>query len=177
MSKVEFRDRVKIKHIATGKHLHSHNFKSKTGSHQQEITCYGRFDNNDWFEFKGKHESNERYNCKKGKKIKNGKVIRLEHVETGKNLHSHSGHRSQSSKQQEVTGFGTDGIGDGNDNWKIEFDGKKLTVGLKFKLVHVNTNHRLHSHNGHKTGNQQEVTCFAGSDDNDYWEIIEIAGK
>ena len=40
---------------------------------------------------------------------------------TGKNLHSHHGVPSPLSRHNnEVTGFGTDGEGDGSDNWQLE---------------------------------------------------------
>ena len=41
-----------------------------------------------------------------------GDTIRLEHMETQKNLHSHLGMSSPISHNQEVSGFGDDGDGD-----------------------------------------------------------------
>ena len=52
--------------------------------------------------------------------MKCGSTIRLEHMETGKNLHSHSEHKGPISRKNEVSGFGDDGEGDSYDNWQIE---------------------------------------------------------
>src|SRR6267142_2139237 len=46
--------------------------------------------------------------------------LRLEHVPTGRNLHSHDGCKSPISDQGEVTAYGTGGLGDPNDNWSVE---------------------------------------------------------
>ena len=44
--------------------------------------------------------------------------IRLEHVETGRNLHTHD-FQSPLSRKQEVSAFGEEGEGDSLDNWRI----------------------------------------------------------
>jgi len=51
--------------------------------------------------------------------IKCGEIIRLTHLETQVNLHSHEV-KSPLSRQQEVSGFGQgDGNGDNGDDWKV----------------------------------------------------------
>jgi dolichyl-phosphate-mannose--protein O-mannosyl transferase len=50
--------------------------------------------------------------------VKCNDIIRLEHISTGKNLHSHKV-ASPQSNQQEVSGFGNKGEGDTCDNWKV----------------------------------------------------------
>eukprot|EP00551_Chaetoceros_affinis_P010470 CAMPEP_0203665476 /NCGR_PEP_ID=MMETSP0090-20130426/2684_1 /ASSEMBLY_ACC=CAM_ASM_001088 /TAXON_ID=426623 /ORGANISM="Chaetoceros affinis, Strain CCMP159" /LENGTH=220 /DNA_ID=CAMNT_0050529041 /DNA_START=94 /DNA_END=756 /DNA_ORIENTATION=+ len=57
--------------------------------------------------------------CKVGSKIAYGTKIRLSHVETTCNLHSHT-MRSPLSGQQEVTGFGEKGEGDKGDDWLVQ---------------------------------------------------------
>ena len=57
--------------------------------------------------------------CTIGKKIPYGTKIRFTHVQTKNNLHSHN-MRSPISNQQEVSGFGEDGIGDSGDDWMIQ---------------------------------------------------------
>jgi dolichyl-phosphate-mannose--protein O-mannosyl transferase len=54
-----------------------------------------------------------------GQPIKCNEIIRLTHLETMKNLHSHDV-KSPLSRQQEVSGFGEgDGIGDNGDDWRV----------------------------------------------------------
>ena len=47
-------------------------------------------------------------------------MIRLEHMASGKNLHSHGEHKGPISRKNEVSGFGDDGEGDQADNWLVE---------------------------------------------------------
>jgi dolichyl-phosphate-mannose--protein O-mannosyl transferase len=48
-----------------------------------------------------------------------GSIIRLTHLNTMKNLHSHEV-KSPLSRQQEVSGYGTgDGLGDNGDDWEV----------------------------------------------------------
>ena len=52
----------------------------------------------------------------------------------------------------------------------------KIRYGSRVVLEHVNTQYRLHSHihrypNYDKSSQQQQVTCFSGSDSNDYWIV------
>ena len=57
--------------------------------------------------------------CKTGTKIAFGTRMRLTHVQTTCNLHSHT-MRSPLSGQQEVTGFGERGEGDRADDWIVQ---------------------------------------------------------
>lgn len=90
--------------------------------------------------------------CKTGEPILCGDKIRLEHNLTGKNLHSHNTHRAALSGGQEVTAYGSDGYGDGADDWKIECfveskswwggstEGEGKVFGkTKFYLQHIDT--------------------------------------
>jgi dolichyl-phosphate-mannose--protein O-mannosyl transferase len=45
-------------------------------------------------------------------------VIRLMHVTTRRNLHSHN-YPSPLSNNQEVSAYGEDGVGDEGDRWKV----------------------------------------------------------
>lgn len=61
--------------------------------------------------------------CEVGTRMQCGQTIRLMHVTTGNNLHTH-GIKSPLSSQHEVTGFGNGGgDGDSGDNWKVVCDG------------------------------------------------------
>lgn len=61
--------------------------------------------------------------CETGTTIKCGDVIRLIHLGTNRNLHTH-GIKSALSSQHEVTGFGNDGVGDAGDDWRVTCSGR-----------------------------------------------------
>ena len=170
---------IKLRHVETGHALHSHPIKYESGSRQQEITGFEGRDENDWWIIKGPH-SKERINAPIGTPVTNNSILRLEHLLTGKNLHSHPNNKSPASLQGEVTGYGEHGVGDDNDNWRIEISneqpGDSLRLGLHFRLIHVKTNYALHSHHEFKTrSRQQEVTGYEGRDNNDLWQVEVIA--
>lgn len=71
-----------------------------------------------------------------------GSKIRLTHLETRRNLHTH-GIPSPLSRQQEISGFGDDGKGDTGDDWIIECKGKYWMWDTSVKLRHVNTDRYL----------------------------------
>ncbi|MCM3569915.1 MIR domain-containing protein [Neobacillus mesonae] len=176
---VRYGQTIKISHLMTGLTLHSHalNYGHSGSSGQQQITCFNGADDNDLWRIKGPHGTQANYRA--NEVVQHGDIIRLEHVLTKRNLHSHSGHPSPVTHQQEVTCFGSDGQGDSNDNWRVEVDGGgQWTAQRRLRLVHINTNHSLHSHRGHSdsrwTAGQQEVTGFGSRDDNDWWWLLEI---
>ena len=53
-----------------------------------------------------------------------GDCVRLEHMMTKKNLHSHI-QTSPVSGNQEVSGYGDNGQGDMGDNWTVLCEGQK----------------------------------------------------
>jgi dolichyl-phosphate-mannose--protein O-mannosyl transferase len=171
-SRVFYGDVIKIKHYATGQHLHSHNLNyGHTGSSgQQQVTAYGGSDDNDYWVIKVAHGSTPQTHAV----VRHNDIIRLEHFLTRRNLHSHSGYPSPVTGQQETTCWGANGEGDSNDNWRIEVEGGGVwKAGTRIRLIHVNSNHALHSHSGYShpqwTHGQQEVTSYVGRDDNDFW--------
>ena len=89
--------------------------------------------------------------CEAGSPISCGKKIRLEHAQTGKNLHSHL-FQSPVSGQQEVSGYGANGDGDTGDNWEVVCDpGKawwKRSDYIQFR--HVDTGKFLVTSMKHK---------------------------
>ena len=165
-----FGDTITLRHVNTGKYLHSHKSKYPNGSRQQQVTCFGGVPSG-WLVC-GQHGNILQV---PGVPLTTGTVFRLQHVKTKRNLHSHN-IKSAVSKQQEVSCFGEWGLGDTNCNWRLGFSG-----GL-IKLIHVNTGKSLHSHelNYPLWGDrQQEVTCSAANDSNDLWEfaVHAAAGK
>ena len=85
--------RVYIRHHGSnGGFLHSHKHNYPGGSKQQQITLYPFKDENSWFVIKaplpsGNNTSLPDYSVITP--IKHGDIIRLEHQETEKRLHSH----------------------------------------------------------------------------------------
>jgi hypothetical protein len=174
-----YRNIIKMKHQLTTNTLHSHarNYGHPGTSGQQQVTAFAGWDDNDLWRVKG--PDGQPATFKEGEPVQHGDTIRLEHVPTGRNLHSHGGVPSPVTGQQEVTCYGNNGIGDANDNWRIEIEGGGTwDSGKRLRLIHVLTNHALHSHSGFShpqwTAGQQEVTGFAGRDDNDWWSLFEI---
>jgi hypothetical protein len=174
---ISYGSTIKLSHVWSGSTLHSHgwNYEHPGTSGQQQVTAWDWHDDNDWFRVKGPHGQPENYRV--GEPVQNGHIIRLEHVQTRKHLHSHSGFPSPVTHQQEVTCFGNAGIGDGNDNWRVELEVSPWDVNRRLKLIHVPTNYALHSHRGYShptwTRGQQEVTCFGSRDANDWWLLLE----
>jgi dolichyl-phosphate-mannose--protein O-mannosyl transferase len=72
--------------------------------------------------------------CELGRAIPCNSVVRLEHVDTKKNLHSHL-FKAAISGNQEVSGFGNEeGNGDTGDNWVVGCDAGQ-TVWSRGKTV------------------------------------------
>lgn len=165
-----------LRHAATRHRLHSHPFYygHPGSSGQQQVTAFAGADGNDYWKVMTGHGAPMRRGV-----VKDGDVIRLMHVATGRNLHSHGGFPSPVTGQQEVTCFGSSGVGDGNDDWRVEVEGGgQWLSGSRVRLVHVATAAALHSHYGFShpawTRGQQEVTGFSARDDNDWWLVESI---
>lgn len=179
---VRYGTAFRLRHLMTGRALHSHphNWAHPGGSGQQQVTCYGGGDYNDEWRVKGADAASPA--PRPGGVVKSGDVVRLEHVATRRNLHSHAGFPSPVTGQQEVTCFGTDGVGDGNDDWRVEVDGGgDWLAGSRVRLIHTGTDVALHSHAGQSstawTFGQQEVTGYAGRDDNDWWSASDFRAR
>lgn len=107
---------VKLRHVASGYRLHSHDVRYGSGSGQQSVTGFPEYDDtNSLWAVRGPPEAP----CTQGAPIRLGSALRLEHVRTGRNLHSHL-HTSPLTHSQEVSCFGENGVGDTGDVWKVE---------------------------------------------------------
>ena len=93
-----------------------------------------------------KEASTAKSGCEVGVPIKCGDQLRLEHIGTGKNLHSHL-YRAPLSGNQEVSAFGESGKGDTGDNWKIACEAGESfwRRGVPMEFVHVDTSKYLYS--------------------------------
>jgi hypothetical protein len=175
---VQFGTTLRLQHINSTCNLHSHPFPythpGTTG--QQQVTCFAGSDSNDMWRVKDRNGLPEE--SRLGMAVVNGDVVRLQHVGTAANLHSHAGWPSPLTNQQEVTCYGQSGIGDGNDDWRVEIaDGGPWVSGAQVRLIHVLSNVALHSHAGWSSSalfGQQEVTGYAGRDSNDLWSALDL---
>eukprot|EP00792_Barthelona_sp_PAP020_P012395 TRINITY_DN7052_c0_g1_i1.p1 TRINITY_DN7052_c0_g1~~TRINITY_DN7052_c0_g1_i1.p1 ORF type:complete len:227 (-),score=57.42 TRINITY_DN7052_c0_g1_i1:7-648(-) len=161
---------IKLQHEVTGYFLHSHPASYGTGSQQQSVTAFpdAHDSNSLWLVkagFKKKH-------CSRGEPIKCGSILRLEHVNTRHNLHSHQ-YKSPLSQQQEISCFGENGEGDKSDDWKVLCRGDYWKRETPVKFVHVATKKYLHSHKHeyqHPIAGQREVTGYDQENDmNNVW--------
>ncbi len=135
---------LRIQNVMTKFHLSSNRLTWATGSHLQIITSVKESDNNEsLFIIK---EGEGLAECETARPIFCDSIIRLEHVATGKNLHSHK-FPSFVTDSQEACGFGDDGKGDLNDNFQIVcYNSKEKVLKAKtnFLLRHVDTDKFLY---------------------------------
>ncbi len=84
-------------------------------------------------------EGNAAELCNVATPINCGRTIRLEHIDTGKLLHSHN-FKAPLSGNQEVSGFGDGGQGDTGDNWRVVCEASGAVFwerGAPISLVHI----------------------------------------
>ena len=95
--------------ILQNHHLHSHGIAYGSGSGQQSVTAHGSVDDQGslWLLTEGQGTPV----CEAGTEIKCGSRIRMRHLGTGKNLHSHH-FKSPLSGNYEVSAFGENGEGE-----------------------------------------------------------------
>uniref|UniRef100_A0A336M336 Protein O-mannosyl-transferase 2 n=1 Tax=Culicoides sonorensis TaxID=179676 RepID=A0A336M336_CULSO len=178
--KVAYGAIVTIKNHKTGGgylHSHYHLYPKGVGARQQQITTYTHKDDNNRWLVKpyNKDPSQDTVQI-----VKHGDLIRLEHVQTRRNLHAHRELAPLTKKHFQVTGYGENGTGDANDIWKIFLTGGKEddeveTVTSKFTLVHYLQSCALVASGKQlpKWGfEQQEVSCNPNiRDKNGYWNV------
>ncbi|XP_036069729.1 protein O-mannosyl-transferase 2 [Oryzias melastigma] len=111
-------------------HSHWHLYPEGVGAKQQQVTAYLHKDyNNLWLVRKPEENDSE---SRTPVLVRHGDIIRLEHKETTRNLHTHLHEAPLTKKHFQVTGYGTNGTGDSNDLWRVEVCG-----GQKGDLVKV----------------------------------------
>ncbi|KAJ7601084.1 glycosyltransferase family 39 protein [Mycena floridula] len=115
--------------------LHSHVQTYPVGSLQQQVTCYHYKDeNNEWnIIFPWEHAAYDPNG--ELQYLADGDTIRLSHVPTGRNLHSHTVPAPITKLNHEVSCYGNLTIGDNHDHWVVQ-----VVDDLK-----GNTNGRIHS--------------------------------
>lgn len=185
---ITFGSVIRLKHKSTGKYLTATDERYVHKGSSGQPAVYGSNNNeNDlatrWI-IKGVH-SGDRWNYALngdrnlnsmiGWPVHRGSYLRLENVATGRNLHSH-GCISPCTNQKEVTNLGDNGLCNTDDNFIVENNTTDsgwtyLASGYQIKLRHQTTGGALHSHVAWWQEGKQEVTTYAGRDDNDWWWI------
>ncbi|KAH3750965.1 stromal cell-derived factor 2-like [Dreissena polymorpha] len=152
--------------------LHSHDVKYGSGSGQQSVTAVeSSDDHNSYWQVRAKTGTH----CVRGQPIKCGQTIRLMHLQTRRNLHSHH-FQSPLSHNLEVSAFGEDGEGDEGDNWAVICSGKHWSRNEKVRLKHVVTEYYLHVAGetfGRPIAGQREVSAYSSPSDLNYWQAME----
>ncbi|KAM9355106.1 protein O-mannosyl-transferase 2 isoform 2-T2 [Pholidichthys leucotaenia] len=156
---------VKNLRIAGGYlHSHWHLYPEGVGARQQQVTAYLHKDyNNLWLVHKQHNDSQSGT----PDLVRHGDIIRLEHKETTRNLHSHLHEAPLTKKHFQVTGYGINGTGDKNDLWQVEVCGGRKgdlvkVLRSKVRFLHQATGCVLYSSGKTlpKWGWEQvEVTC------------------
>ncbi|XP_049959896.1 protein O-mannosyl-transferase 2 isoform X1 [Schistocerca serialis cubense] len=167
-------------HRTGGGYLHSHwhLYPEGVGARQQQVTTYTHKDDNNHFRIK---KYNSEYDENSDVEfVKHGDAVRLEHVTTRRNLHSHKEPAPVSKKHYQVTGYGENGTGDANDVWKVLIingkDGDVVTaVSHQLRFVHY-LQHCVLTSSGKQLPKwayeQQEVSCNPNMrDKNAVWNV------
>lgn len=164
---------VKLLNVDYRSRLHSHDVKYGTGSGQQSVTGVENTDdvNSHWV-LKGPTGKV----CKRGQDIKCGDTIRLQHVTTLKNLHSHH-FSSPLSSNQEISAYGDDsGEGDSGDHWELICNGESWHRDDKVQLRHTDTRKFLGISGrsfGRPIAGQMEVCGLSTGDAGTEWQTAE----
>uniref|UniRef100_A0A803YK96 Stromal cell derived factor 2 like 1 n=1 Tax=Meleagris gallopavo TaxID=9103 RepID=A0A803YK96_MELGA len=143
-----------------------------TGSGQQSVTGVEASDDaNSYWRVRGKADGS----CQRGTPVKCGQAIRLTHVNTGKNLHTHH-FPSPLSNNQEVSAFGDDGEGDDLDIWIVQCSGTHWEREDAVRFKHVGTEVFLSitgEQYGHPIRGQREVHGMPTANHHNYWKAME----
>ncbi|XP_016140461.1 protein O-mannosyl-transferase 2-like isoform X3 [Sinocyclocheilus grahami] len=174
---------VKNLRIAGGYlHSHWHLYPEGVGAHQQQVTGYLHKDYNNLWLVKRPDNSDDLTGPPE--LIRHGDIIRLEHKETTRNLHSHFHEAPLTKKHLQVTGYGINGSGDMNDLWQVEVCGGKKgdpvkVLRSKVRFLHCSTGCVLCSSGKTlpKWGWEQvEVTCspYVKETPSTQWNIEDL---
>jgi len=141
---VAYGSQITLKNHRTGGaylHSHFHLYPEGMGAKQQQVTTYAHKDENNRFVMKKWNEEppNGTHVDALVDLVKNGDLVRLEHLVSRRNIHSHNQPAPVSKRHLQVTGYGENGTGDANDVWRLEIVGgkegevvKAVTSRLKF---------------------------------------------
>ncbi|XP_074045163.1 LOW QUALITY PROTEIN: stromal cell-derived factor 2 [Macrotis lagotis] len=163
---------VKLLNTRHNVRLHSHDVHYGSGSGQQSVTgILDVDDSNSYWRIRGKTSTV----CERGTPVKCGQAIRLTHVNTGRNLHSHH-FSSPLSGNQEVSAFGEEGEGDYLDDWTVLCSGSHWVRDDEVRFKHASTDVLLSvtgEQYGRPISGQIEVHGMAQQSQNNYWRAME----
>ncbi|XP_027129088.1 stromal cell-derived factor 2 isoform X2 [Larimichthys crocea] len=113
--------------------------------------------------------------CHRGTPVRCGQTIRLTHVNTGRNLHSHY-FASPLSSNQEVSAFGDEGEGDHLDEWTVHCGESVWMREEAVRFRHKATDALL-SVTGEQYGRpihgQREVHAMSSPSQHSLWKAME----
>ncbi|KAM9004383.1 stromal cell-derived factor 2 isoform X1 [Sarcophilus harrisii] len=142
------------------------------GSGQQSVTGISDVDDsNSYWRIRGKTSTV----CERGTPVRCGQAIRLTHVNTGRNLHSHH-FSSPLSGNQEVSAFGEEGEGDYLDDWTVLCSGSHWVRDDEVRFKHASTDVLLSvtgEQYGRPISGQKEVHGMTQQNQNNYWRAME----
>lgn len=163
---------VKLMNTRHSVRLHSHDVKYGSGSGQQSVTGVDSADDaNSYWRIRGKPGSV----CQRGAPIRCGQAIRITHMTTGRNLHSHH-FSSPLSNHQEVSAFGENGEGDDLDVWNIQCSATYWDREDAVRFKHTGTEVFLSvtgEQFGHPIRGQREVHGMPSPNQHNYWKVME----
>ncbi|KPP63875.1 stromal cell-derived factor 2-like [Scleropages formosus] len=163
---------IKLLNVKHNVRLHSHDVRYGSGSGQQSVTGVTTVeDSNSYWSVRGTSS----LTCQRGTPVRCGQTIRLTHVNTGRNLHSHY-FASPLSANQEVSAFGENGEGDSLDEWMVLCGGTVWQRDESVRFRHAATEALL-SVTGEQYGRpihgQREVHAMAVASQHSYWRTME----
>jgi len=163
---------LKLQNVDYKIRLHSHDVKYGTGSGQQSVTGTDIQEdvNSHWAIWIIGPKV-----CERGAIIKCSDIIRLQHVGTGKNLHSHH-FQSPLSGNQEISCYGEDGVGDSGDHWRVECSSDTWLRDYPIKLRHLDTDSYLSVSGrtfGRPISGQMEVMGTSNAYSGTEWRAVE----
>uniref|UniRef100_UPI0037E8B30E stromal cell-derived factor 2 n=1 Tax=Semicossyphus pulcher TaxID=241346 RepID=UPI0037E8B30E len=163
---------LKLLNIKHNVRLHSHDVRYGSGSGQQSVTGVTSVeDSNSYWSIRGTRDTW----CHRGTPVQCGQTIRLTHVNTGRNLHSHY-FSSPLSSNQEVSAFGDEGEGDHLDEWTVQCGGSVWKREEAVRFRHKATDALL-SVTGEQYGRpihgQREVHAMPSPSQHSLWKAME----
>ncbi|PAA82956.1 hypothetical protein BOX15_Mlig001622g5, partial [Macrostomum lignano] len=173
---------LKLQNLAHNVRLHSHEVRYGSGSGQQSVTgVEATEDANSYWRVR---DATSGTGCRRGDPVRCGDTLRLTHLATGKNLHSHL-YSSPITQEQEVSAYGdAKGEGDRGDDWTVVCDtsgggggGGLWLRSQRVRLRHSVTERYLHvagARFGRPIAGQAEVSAVAsGGGRGSYWLAAE----